>query len=101
MAIYREVSPASLLSVYAGNNQRALVDKPGMIRAQMTTHTRSEMATIRGTPCVIPPLLVVTAILSPSLRPNLNIHQLSQSHETIHGVYNILYDLIYTSHQWK
>jgi hypothetical protein len=40
--ISRQVSPASLLGVFAGICQRALVDESGKIRTQMGTHNRSE-----------------------------------------------------------
>jgi hypothetical protein len=42
MAIFHQVSPASLLDVSVGNNQRAVVDKSGMINNQMGMHSRSE-----------------------------------------------------------
>jgi hypothetical protein len=53
--ISRQVSPASLLGVSAGYCQRAVVDESGMIRTQLETHSRSEMVTVLGTPCMIPP----------------------------------------------
>jgi hypothetical protein len=39
----------------AGNCQRALVDKSGMIRTQMGAHNRSEIVTVHFTPCAIQP----------------------------------------------
>jgi hypothetical protein len=53
-AISHQVSPALLLRVSVGNCQRALVDESGMVRIQMGTHSRLEMVTVHGTPCVIP-----------------------------------------------
>jgi hypothetical protein len=50
-AISCQVSPASLLSVSAGNCQSAQVDKSGIIRNKMVTHYRSEMVVKQGTPC--------------------------------------------------
>jgi hypothetical protein len=60
--ISRQVSPALLPDVSAGYCQKALVDKSGMIRAQMRTHNRPVMVAVYGTPCVISPAtLTVTA----------------------------------------
>jgi hypothetical protein len=36
-AIFRQVSPASLIDFSTGNCKRALVDESGMIRTQMET----------------------------------------------------------------
>jgi hypothetical protein len=55
MAIYCQVSPASLLDVSAGNCQTALMNESGTIITQMGTHNRSEMVAVHGTPCVITP----------------------------------------------
>jgi hypothetical protein len=41
--------------VSAGYDQKALVDKSGMIRTQEGTHNRSEMVAVYGEPCAIPP----------------------------------------------
>jgi hypothetical protein len=46
-----QVSPALLLDICAGNFQRALMDKSGMIRNQMGTNNRSEMVVMQGSPC--------------------------------------------------
>jgi hypothetical protein len=54
MAIFRQVSAASLLDVSAGNCQTALVDESGMIRPHTETHNRSQMVAMHGTPCAIP-----------------------------------------------
>jgi hypothetical protein len=54
MAISRQVSPCfttRCLLVTA----RVRVDVSGMIRTQMGRHNKSEMATMHGTPCAIPP----------------------------------------------
>jgi hypothetical protein len=45
--------PASFPDVSAGICQRALVDKTIMIRTQIGTRNRSEMAAVHGTLCVI------------------------------------------------
>jgi hypothetical protein len=50
-AISRQVSPPSLLDVSAYNFLRALVDEAGMIRAQIGTHSRSEIIAVHGTLC--------------------------------------------------
>jgi hypothetical protein len=48
-------SPALLPDVSAGYWDTAVVDESGMIRTQMGMHNRSEMVTLLGTPCLIPP----------------------------------------------
>jgi hypothetical protein len=48
--ISSQVSPASLLGVSTGNSQRAVVDKSGIIRNQMETHSRSNMVSVQGSP---------------------------------------------------
>jgi hypothetical protein len=53
--ILTENSPAPLLDVCAGYNQRGLLGESGMIRTQMGKHNRSVMVAVYGTPCVIPP----------------------------------------------
>jgi hypothetical protein len=49
------ISPAFLLDVCSGNCQRALVDKSGMIRNQIGTHSSSEMVTVQRLPCMPAP----------------------------------------------
>jgi hypothetical protein len=49
-AIYRQVYPALLLYVSAGNCQTGPVDESGMIRNKMGTHNRSEMVAMQGSP---------------------------------------------------
>jgi hypothetical protein len=53
-AIFRQVTPASLLSISADIFQRALVDESGMIRTQMGKSNRSEMVAVLGTHCAMP-----------------------------------------------
>jgi hypothetical protein len=53
-AIYRQVSPTSLLGFSAGNCLRALVDESGMIRTLIGKQNRSVMVVAYGTPCTIP-----------------------------------------------
>jgi hypothetical protein len=48
VVISREVPPISLLDVFAGDCQKALVNKSGMIRTQMGTNNRSEMVAVQG-----------------------------------------------------
>jgi hypothetical protein len=48
-ANFRQVSPATLLGVSAGNCQTALVDESGMIITQIRTQYRSEMVIKLGT----------------------------------------------------
>jgi hypothetical protein len=55
MAVYRQISPASLLSMPAGNFQRAVVHESGMFRTHMGMHNRQEMVEVHGTSCAIPP----------------------------------------------
>jgi hypothetical protein len=43
IAISRQVSPASLLDISAGNFQRALMNESGSIRSQMGAHNRSRV----------------------------------------------------------
>jgi hypothetical protein len=49
--IYREVYPASILDVSAGNCQTALMYESVMIRDQMRTHDWSEMVAVKELPC--------------------------------------------------
>jgi hypothetical protein len=51
LAISRQGTPASQLDFSTGNCQRVLVNKSGMIRAQMGTQNRSEMVAMQGSPC--------------------------------------------------
>jgi hypothetical protein len=52
--ISRRASPASLLDIYAGNCQRALVDESVLTRIQTVTHNRSVMVAMQGTTCMVP-----------------------------------------------
>jgi hypothetical protein len=58
--ISHQISPASLLDVWAGYCQTALVSESGMIRTQMRKHERSVMTAVYGTPWPIPPPQTVT-----------------------------------------
>jgi hypothetical protein len=55
MAISRQVSPPSLLGVSVGNCQRALADEARTIRIETGMRNRSEIVTVHGMPCTIPP----------------------------------------------
>jgi hypothetical protein len=46
-----QVSLVSLLYIYAGNCQRALVDKSRMIITQMGMYNRSQIAAVQGSSC--------------------------------------------------
>jgi hypothetical protein len=49
------VSPDLLLGITAGYCQRAVVDEAELIITQIGMHSRSEIVSVYGAPCVIPP----------------------------------------------
>jgi hypothetical protein len=55
LAVFCQVSPASVLDVSAGNCQRGLVDESGMIRKQMGMCNKSAVVMAQGSPCVPTP----------------------------------------------
>jgi hypothetical protein len=54
-SISSQGSPDSVLGIFAGTYQKALVDETEIIRTQMGTHNRSEMVAVHGTLYMIPP----------------------------------------------
>jgi hypothetical protein len=53
--ILGKILPASLLGVFAGICDRALVDEWGMIRTQMGSTVGQNMVAVYGALCTIPP----------------------------------------------
>jgi hypothetical protein len=53
--ISREVSPVSLLDVFSGYCQGALVDESGLLELRWGHNGRSEMVAVQGSPCASTP----------------------------------------------
>jgi Ni,Fe-hydrogenase III small subunit len=61
LAIYHQVSPASLINVSLCNCQRALVDESEMIRNPMGTRNVPEMVAVHVSPCAPTPITVINS----------------------------------------